>query len=188
MIRDFARKAFQVLFVAFLFLNSLLLNQAEAKDHFMEALGIFELDEKIEAPDFTLKDLNGKEVKLKDYRGKIVFLNFWATWCLPCRVEMPSMEKLYAQFKSRNFTILAINLRENSRTVKDFQKEFKLTFPILLDTDGSVGLEYAARAIPTTYLVDRKGYIIGAALGPRDWASKEAFELFNHLLDTATPS
>ncbi len=155
--------------------------------HFMEDLGLVTFDEKIEAPDFALKDLNGQEVKLKDHRGKIVFLNFWATWCPPCREEMPSMEELFAEFKTRDFAMFAIDLRENPSEVKAFKEKMDLSFPILLDTDGSVGLEYAVRSIPTTYLVDREGYLIGAALGARNWASPKAFELIDTLLNTSSP-
>jgi peroxiredoxin len=167
------------------FFNSLISpNRAHADRHFWGALAIVKIDEKLTAPSFTLKDLNGKEVKLEDHRGKIVFLNFWATWCRPCRTEMPSMEKLYTEFRDRDFIMLAVDLQEGTRKVRAFKEKFKLNFPILLDSDGSVGSEYGVRSIPTTYLIDREGYVIGGALGPRDWASKEAFELFDHLLVT----
>lgn len=165
-----------------------ILNQAGAETHFMDALGIVKLEEKPKAPDFTLKDLNGKEVKLTDHRGKIVFINFWATWCPPCRIEMPSMEKLYTEFKDKDFVILAIDLQESAGRVKAFKEDFKLNFLILLDSTGEVGLNYGVMSIPTTYLVDRDGHLIGGALGPRDWASKEAFELIDHLLNSASAS
>ncbi len=165
-----------------------LLNFAYADGHFMDALGIVALNGKIPAPEFTLKDLNGREVSLKDHRGKIVFLNFWATWCPPCRDEMPSMEKLYNEFRKEDFVILAIDLQESERRVKAFRDEFKLNFPILLDSDGMIGLAYGVRSIPTTYLVDREGYLIGGALGARNWASKDAFGLINHLLNTSPGS
>jgi peroxiredoxin len=152
----------------------------------MNELGIIGFDEKIEAPDFKLKDLNGQEVRLKDHRGRIVFLNFWATWCLPCREEMPSMEKLYAEFKDRNFSLLAVDLQEDSRKVTTFKEKYRLSFPILLDSDGTVGLTYGARFIPTTYLLDRDGTIIGKVLGARDWSGKLAFAFFNHLLNTSS--
>jgi peroxiredoxin len=167
------------------FLSLLILpNRAHANSHFWSALAIVKIDEKLVAPSFTLKDLNGKETKLEDQRGKIVFLNFWATWCPPCRDEMPSMEKLYTKFRDRDFAMLAVDLQEGAKKVRAFKEKFKLNFPILLDSDGSVGVEYGAFSIPTTYLIDREGYVIGGALGARDWASKEAFELFDHLLTT----
>lgn len=161
-------------------------NRAHTDGHFWTELGVVKFDKELRAPTFTLKDLNGKEVKLEDHRGKIVFLNFWATWCPPCREEMPSMEKLHIEFKDRDFTMLAIDLREDAKKVRAFKERFKLNFPMLLDSDGSVGSRYGVRSIPTTYLLDGKGYIIGGALGARDWASREAFELFNYLL-TAKP-
>jgi peroxiredoxin len=170
----------------FVSLHSLILpKESHADGHLWGKLGIVRIDEKLTAPSFRLKDLNGKEVKLEDHRGKIVFLNFWATWCPPCRDEMPSMEKLYTEFKDRDFTILAVDLQEGTRKVRAFKEKFKLNFPILLDSDGRVGSRYVVRSIPTTYLIDREGYIIGAAWGARDWASKEAFELIDHLLIAA---
>ncbi len=161
---------------------------ARAGDHFMEAMGIVRFDPKIEAQNFILPDLSGNTVSLADHRGKIVFLNFWATWCPPCRAEMPSMEKLYNKFKNIEFTILAVNLGENAKQVRAFKESYKLNFPILLDADSSLGSIYGAISIPTTYLIDRDGYIIGGALGPRDWASEEAFELINSLLKNSPKS
>jgi peroxiredoxin len=97
---------------------------------------------------------------------------------------MPSMEKLYTEFKDRDFRMLAVDLREGAKKVRAFKEKFKLNFPILLDSDGSVGSMYGVRSIPTTYLIDRRGNVIGGALGARNWASKEAFEFFDHLLIT----
>jgi len=184
-----SRRGVSCLFLLlFLFMNtSILSNHAEADGHFMDALGIIEPRERVQAPDFTLKDLNGSKVRLRDYRGKIVFLNFWATWCPPCREEMPSMDKVYNEFRNKDFVMLAINLQENAGRVKAFKERFRLNFPILLDSDGEVGLDYAVRSIPTSYLVDREGYLIGRALGARNWASEEAFKLFDHLLNSAPP-
>lgn len=162
------------------------LTQACADANLMEDLGIVEFEDKLKAPDFTLKDLNGQKASLKDFRGKIVFLNFWTTWCPPCRFEMPSMEKLHSKFKNRDFIILAIDLQERAERVRAFKEKMKLNFPILLDNDGIVGLEYGVRVLPSTYLVDRDGYIIGGALGPRDWASKEAFKLIEHLINKSS--
>jgi len=173
----------------FFFVSSLfLLKGTDAEIHFWENLGVVKIDEKLAAPSFRLKDLNGKEVKLEDHRGKIVFLNFWATWCLPCRAEMPSMEKLYTQFKDRDFIILAVDLQEGTNKVRVLKEKFGLHFPILLDSDGRVGLMYGVRSIPTTYLIDQEGYVMGGALGARNWARKEAFELIDHLLITKPDS
>lgn len=179
-----AGRTFSLLILAAHFLASYFLvlpDRTDAKGHFWDELGIVRFNERIKAPTFTLKDLDGREVTLEDHRGKIVFLNFWATWCPPCRREMPSMEKLHREFKDRGFTMLAVDLREEHSKVKAFKGKLKLSFPILLDPDGTVGLMYAVRSLPTTYLIDREGYMVGGALGARNWASKEAFELFDHL-------
>ena len=157
-------------------------NKTDAKSHFWEDFGALKYEKRKQAPSFGLKDLNGEEVKLKDHRGKIVFLNFWATWCLPCLKEIESMKELYTEFKDRGFIILAVDYKDGTEKVRAFQEEFKLNFPVLLDSDGSVASRYGVRLLPTTYLIDREGYFIGGAIGSRDWASKEAFELINHLL------
>ncbi len=179
---------FSVILIIVLFNSSILLSRVDASDHYMDSLSIVRFNKKVKAANFTLKDINGKEVKLEDYRGKIVFLNFWATWCQPCRAEMPSMEKLYTKFKDQNFIMLAVDYQESSRVVKEFSEKLSLSYPILLDSDGTVGSKYGAFAIPVTYLIDQQGYLIGKAVGPRDWASNESFELFNHLLKTAPDS
>jgi thiol-disulfide isomerase/thioredoxin len=173
-------------FVAVL-LYLVLPGKAGADDHFMDALGIMRFDEKIEVSGFSLKNLDGRDIGLNDYRGKIVFLNFWATWCPPCRAEMPSMERLHRKFKDRDLIILAIDVMEREKKVRAFKEEFELSFLILLDSDAKVGLSYAVRSIPTTYLVDRNGFLIGGALGPRDWASETAFELMGSLLNASSP-
>ncbi len=153
----------------------------------MTSLGVTSLAEGKIAPGFTLKDLDGKKVSLSDYRGKLIFLNFWATWCPPCRREMPSMERLYQRFKDEDFVILAVDLREGKRVVEKFARKYKLNFPILLDSTGKTGDAYGIRAIPTTYFIDRQGKLIGKAVGARDWASKNAFELIEHLLEKPAP-
>lgn len=114
------------------------------------------------APDFTLNDLDGKAVSLSDFRGKVVLISFWASWCGPCRVEIPHMIKVYDELHDQGFEILAVNLRENESTVAKFAKAAKMDFPILLDRDGTVSAAYYARGIPTSVFVDRKG-IIGYA-------------------------
>jgi thiol-disulfide isomerase/thioredoxin len=130
---------------------------------------------------FKLKDLNGSEVALSDYKGKIVFLNFWTTWCPTCRIEMPSMEKLHQKFKNQDFAMVTINLQESASQVKRFFKEYKLTFTALLDSDGEVGIRFRINAIPTTYILDKEGRIIAKTIGPREWDSKKSIVLFEHL-------
>jgi thiol-disulfide isomerase/thioredoxin len=133
--------------------------------------------------EFRLNDVNGRQVSISEFRGKIVFLNFWTTWCPPCRIEMPSMEKLHQKFKNKDFAMVTINLQESATQVKAFFKEYKLTFTALLDTSGEVGTSFRLYQIPTTFILDKKGRIIGKAVGPREWDSKDAFALFEHLTD-----
>jgi peroxiredoxin len=160
-------------------------NRAQGDTHFIESLALIRFDEKVKAQNFALKDLNGNEVHLEDYRGKVIFLNFWTTWCQACLVEMPSMEKLYGEFKDKNFIILAVDMQEDSEKVRKFKEKFKLSFPILLDAEGVVASYYGVNAIPVTYLIDHPGYLYAVALGARDWASEDAFELIQYLLDNS---
>ena len=134
-----------------------------------------------------MKNLEGSEVSLKDFAGKVVFLNFWATWCGPCRVEMPSMEKLWQRFKEEAFVILAVDFREGKEEVSSFMKDYGLTFPVLLDSGGEAANNYRIRGFPTTYLVDSEEMIVGGALGAREWASEDAFDLIEHLLSETKP-
>jgi peroxiredoxin len=134
----------------------------------------------------NLKDVDGKNVSISDFKGNIVFLNFWTTWCPTCRIEMPSMEKLHQKLKNYNFTMVTINLQESASQVKAFFKEFELTFTALLDSTGEVGASFGIRAIPTTYILDKTGRIIGLVNGPRKWDSKEAIALFENLIDNDT--
>jgi peroxiredoxin len=135
------------------------------------------------APDFTLTNPDGKKVSIKDFRGKVVFLNFWASWCEGCREEMPSMERLYKEFKGKGLEILAVNVKEQRPTAVAFYKKLQLTYPVVLDPDGEVGLLYGAFGLPVTYLIDRKGILLARLWGPADWHSPAARNLFKALLE-----
>jgi len=127
------------------------------------------------APDFRLMDLDGKAVSLSDYQGKVVLLNFWATWCGPCRVEMPAMEALYRRMQSKGLVILAVSVdQEGTAVTRPFQEALGLSFPILHDQDYEVGLTYGARTLPMTFAIDRQGIIRQLVFGSRDWNSPEA--------------
>lgn len=156
--------------------------EEERYKDFFSSLGIQKINPPVKAKDFTLEDLKGSAVSLRDFEGKVIFLNFWATWCPPCRIEMPDMEKLWQKFKDEDFVILAVDLRETSEKVSSFIKENGYTFPVLLDSGGEVANTYGITAIPTTYLLDPRGRMVGKALGARDWASDDAFKLIEHLL------
>jgi peroxiredoxin len=150
------------------------------EDHW-EALGVNRF-EGVPPPDFTLPSLNGKSITLSELKGKVVLINFWATWCPPCKLEMPSMERVYRKFKHNGFTILAVDIMEKPETVKKFAREYKLSFPILLDATGEVSAKYMANAIPTSYIVDKKGNAVGRVLGPREWDNEHAEALLKELL------
>ena len=135
------------------------------------------------APNFQLPDLNDHLVTLSDLRGKVVLLNFWATWCGPCRVEMPTMEQLYRTFSRKDFEILAVSIDTQGVAVtRPFQQQYHLTFPILHDADYRVGLMYGARSLPMTFLVDRQGVVRHQIFGARDWGASEAQQLVQMLM------
>jgi peroxiredoxin len=134
------------------------------------------------APDFTLKDVNGGSVSLGRFRGKVVFLNFWATWCGPCRSEMASMQRLYNQLESGGLVMLAVNQKENRNPVAKFMKDFGLSFPALLDRDGRVAALYGSWGLPTTYVIDASGRKVGMRSGAKDWAGPDVVEFFTRLL------
>jgi peroxiredoxin len=137
------------------------------------------------APDFQLWNLNGDPVTLSQQQGRVVMLNFWATWCGPCRIEMPAMEALYRQFDRRDFEILAISTDAQGASVtRPFRDEMKLTFPILHDSDFRVGVTYGARTLPMTFLVNRRGVVTHRIFGARDWQSPEALKLIQTLIRT----
>jgi peroxiredoxin len=136
----------------------------------------------IEAEDFELASLAGGKAKLSSYRGRVVFLNFWATWCPPCRAEMPSMERLHQRLAGRGLEIVAVDLQEPKSTVQKFVKDNSLTFTVLLDASGAVGGAWGAQSIPTTYLIDRKGGVIARSVGGREWDSADMVALLEALL------
>ena len=136
------------------------------------------------APNFQLWDLNGNVVSLSSLRGKVVLLNFWATWCGPCRVEMPAMELLYRDFPRKDFEILAISTDPQGVAVtRPFRDSLGLSFPILHDSDFRTGVTYGARTLPMTFLLDRDGIITHRIFGSRDWQSPEAHQLVQTLVN-----
>ncbi|MFX3623673.1 MAG: peroxiredoxin family protein [Ectobacillus sp.] len=135
-----------------------------------------EIDEA--APNFRLRTLDGKEVSLSDYRGKTVILNFWATWCPPCRAEMPDMERLYKDINKKDVEILAVNATSSERSieaVKTFISDNRFTFPVLLDEEGSVNALYRITSIPTSYVLDPKGIIRIKHIGPMSYDNMKEY-------------
>ncbi len=137
------------------------------------------------APNFTLKDLNGRTVSLAALRGKVVMINFWATWCGPCKVEMPSMNNLYKDLKGTNFELVAISSDvQGEKVVRPFVVQGRYTFPVLIDTSFKVNGDYGITGIPTTFIVDKDGVITHKILGPRDWDSPEARDLIRRIMSS----
>jgi cytochrome c biogenesis protein CcmG/thiol:disulfide interchange protein DsbE len=135
------------------------------------------------APEFELPTLQGGKIKLSDYRGKVLFINFWATWCATCKVEMPSMEKLYQRFREYDFEMLTISVDKDLSLISPFIKEYNLSFPVLLDPDSKVAKrDYKTTGVPETFVVDKNGIIVHKAIGPRDWANDETMEAFAQLI------
>jgi len=136
------------------------------------------------APDFTLKDLNGVEKSLKEFRGKVVLLNFWATWCSPCRIEIPSMVELYKKYKDRGLEIIGVNLDKLGKSdVEKFSLEHKINFPVLLNPSGNIAALYGVVALPTTVFLDRNGKIKGRISGAVDWTAEANLKTVELLLE-----
>ena len=169
------------LFILFILFASGFRLFGETLDKELQNEGFSVFKDKTSSVNFTLEDLNGKKVSLSDYKGKAVMLNFWATWCPPCRREMPSMEKLYSKINKAGFEILAVNIQEDKKTVSDFVSKNKYTFPVLLDTEAEAASIYQIRTIPTTFLVDKKGYLRAVFNGSREWDEKNILDLFKKL-------
>ena len=164
----------------------LLMASAQAAEREQPKLGyqLTALPEPLPAPDFTLEDMDAKKFSLKDYRGKVVLLNFWATWCPPCRREMPSMERLYQKFKDKDFAVLALNQMEDGDQVFTFTGDLgvDLSFPIVYDKDSSVSRAYGVMGLPTTYLIDKKGNVRFRAIGGREFDHPEVEKLILQLM------
>ncbi len=160
--------------------------QAAELEELMGALGMTLIINRDEAPDFTLKNLEGKKVKLSDFRGKVVMLNFMDTGCHWCRKEMPHLQKLHEKYSDRDFAIVVVfQDRKGASVVAPFMKKSGYTFAIssgLLDSTGEVGNRYGVTGTPMTWLIDREGRALGLGYGYRDWFSQPAIDLIEKLL------
>jgi len=119
------------------------------------------------APDFTLQTLSGETITLSDLRGQAVLVNLWATWCPPCRAEMPAMQRLYDEYEDQGFVVLAVNMtyQDNSAAIQPFVQEHALSFPILLEETGNVASKYELRSLPSSFFIDREGFIQEVVIG-----------------------
>ncbi len=128
-----------------------------------------------EAPDFKLKQLNGEEMQLSQLRGKAVMINFWGTWCEPCRTEMPAMQKAYEKYKDQGFEIVAVNIAETEIAVSNFVEDYGLTFPILMDAQKEIVRQYKIGPLPSSIFVDPQGKITQFIEGPLEVAQLELY-------------
>jgi len=153
-------------------------------DRLMDDMGVFGYPLSTDLFEVKLSNTAGRYVRLDDFRGKIVFLNFWTTWCPSCRTEMPSMERLHRKLSGKNFAMVTVNIKESASQVKNFFEKYKLTFTALLDTTGEVSAGFGIRGIPTTFILDKSGTIIGSITGPQEWDSRKFVAMFEHLADS----
>ena len=145
------------------------------------------LETGLPAPNFTFPGLDGKMVSLSDYRGTVVLVNIWATWCPPCVDEMPSMERLYKELKGENFEILAVSIDAlGTKAVAPFMGKYNLSFPALMDPDGTIQSMYQTTGVPESFIVNQEGILVQKIIGPRDWAIPGVVGFFRDLLQAAT--
>lgn len=184
---DMQSKAVNPLWFLFLLISATLTwspSWAQSKVDYKKAIPIMQpMKDNAPTPDFDLATPDGKKISLKSFRGKVVLLNFWASWCVPCREEMPAMEKLYQEYKDKNFVILAVAVKDRKQDAIDFIKELKITYPIALDPEAQVGSLYGAWGLPATYLIGPKGEGLARGWGPAEWYSLAARNLVKDLVD-----
>jgi len=149
------------------------------------AMNVIEPKIRVEAPPFTLKTVDGETRDLGQFRGKVILLNFWATWCAPCRDEMPALERLEKSFEGKNLVVVAVAADRGKKamhTVKDYCRMHDIGFTVFLDPDGSVRDTYEVSALPTSYIIGKDGKFLGKIFGARDWAAPASLKLFESLL------
>lgn len=133
-------------------------------------------------PEFNGATADGRRMSLVSLRGKVVLLNFWATWCQECRPEMPLFEQLHREFAAQGLSVVGINAREGTAAIRGYAKELGLTFPLVLDPRGEINAAYGVIGLPTTFLIGRDGRAVALAIGPREWGSEQARTLIRTLL------
>lgn len=144
---------------------------------------LYPLQEPFLAPEFELKGEDGKLYRLSDYRGQVVILNFWATWCPPCRDEMPSMERAWQKIKGKGIVILAVNMGEDEDAIFEFTGDYPVTFPLPMDSDGSVIKKYPVVGLPTTYIISPEGMVTHRAVGTREWEHPQLLDQLRKMLN-----
>lgn len=147
----------------------------------LEELGFYVFPEPVSLPSFTLPGLTGGSISSDDFAGTVTLLNFWATWCPPCRREMPAIERLQAQMEGYNFRIVAVSVSEKKQTVQKFLNSEAYTFPIYLDERGAIGASLASQGIPTTYILDASGAVIAGIVGAYEFDNETIIRILREL-------
>jgi peroxiredoxin len=151
-------------------------------DEAMRELDLIRPSRQKAADDFTLKLADGRNFRLADHKGKVILMNFWATWCPPCLEEMPAMERLWQQHKGDGFVLLAVSVDSQPGVVPPFLRDHRLSFAAGLDPSMTVANSYGVRALPSSFVIDRHGNLAALALGPRAWDNDAAHSLVEGLL------
>lgn len=167
--------------VALLALAAVLAPGGAAGEDPVAALSLIRPKPAKDAPDFELRTPDDRVIRLVDLKGKVVFLNFWATWCEPCVTEMPSLQRLRDGLAPR-FEVLGVNYQEGPARIKPFVESTGITFPIVRDTDGAVAKAWGARIFPASYVVDRAGHVKHVLIGGADWTSTRLVSTIRGLL------
>jgi thiol-disulfide isomerase/thioredoxin len=150
--------------------------------HLFDDMGLLAADATAYPTNAALKAIDGSDKALSDFRGRVVLISFWTTWCQACITEMPSIERLNRRLSGRPFAVVAINLREPVSDVRRFMEKNQFSFPVFTDTDGRAAAEYRVRALPTNLIADANGRVVATALGSRKWDSRESLALFEGLI------
>ncbi len=147
----------------------------------LESLGFYVFDQPFEAPNFSVTSVDGKMKSRLSTKGKITLLNFWATWCPPCKEEIPSIQRLHDIMKSEKFEIMAVDLGEAPKSVKSFLEQNKISYPVYLDPTNSLASLYASRGIPSTYILDKNGKFVAAIIGSFEYDAPEFVNIMKEL-------
>lgn len=155
---------------------------AAADEADYEALNLIRLDESIPLPDVSLPDLKGDPVPLLSFRRRVVIINFWTTWCHYCEQERAALETLYQIYKGDGLAVLAVNMGETAEQVRAYIEKHGLSFPHVMDPEARAERAFGIQATPTNYLIDRRGHVVAAGMGYRDWTGPQAHRLIQRLL------